>query len=126
MFHVPHNGEIGCGQFGFSKKARTRLLLKTVNHYFSQRSLKFDPVRYRVSPAWTNYHFPRFAFQLARDRRLRVMQYSLTFPDEDLSVGAVVQDEAVVADQQLLAKRALLRHFGRRHRTRRIRHLLGK
>lgn len=52
-----------------------------------------------------------------------VEYYFLTFPHEDLSVGAVVQNEAVVTSQQLLGKRALLRHFGHLHRTCRIRHL---
>lgn len=47
----------------------------------------------------------------------------LTFPDEDLAVGAVVKNEAVVADQQLLGKRALLRNFGHLHGTCGVRHL---
>lgn len=46
-----------------------------------------------------------------------------TFPDKDLPIGAVVQDEAVVPDQQLLPKRTLLTHFGDCHGTRGIRHL---
>lgn len=55
-----------------------------------------------------------------------IVNYVLTFPHEDLPVGAVVQDEAVVTDQQLFAKRALGRHLGGRHGTRRIRHLIGR
>lgn len=31
-----------------------------------------------------------------------------TFPDKDLSVGAIVQNKAVVANQQILPKRALV------------------
>lgn len=50
----------------------------------------------------------------------------LTFPDEDLSVGAVVQDEAVVTNQQLLEKRALIGHFSCCHGTGGIRHLMSE
>lgn len=46
-----------------------------------------------------------------------------TLPDKDLPIGAVVQDEAVVPDQQLLPKRTLLTHLGDRHGTRGIGHL---
>lgn len=46
-----------------------------------------------------------------------------TFPDKDLSIGAVVQDETVVADQQVLPKRAFVRDLGYCHGTSGIRHL---
>lgn len=72
----------------------------------------------------TDYHFPPwFAFQAAEVCWSGVKWCFLTFPDEDLSVGAVVQDEAVVTNQQLLPKRTLLRHFGQRHGTCGVGHL---
>lgn len=46
-----------------------------------------------------------------------------TFPDKDLSIGAVVQNKAVVANQQILPKRALVWDLGYRHGTCGIRHL---
>lgn len=47
----------------------------------------------------------------------------VTFPDKDLSIGAIVQNKAVVANQQILLKRALVCDLGYRHRTCGIRHL---
>lgn len=48
-----------------------------------------------------------------------------TFPNKDFPVGAVVQDEAVVPEQQLLPKRTLSAHFAHRHGTRGVGHLKG-
>lgn len=80
-------------------------------------SSAFAPLPDKCIQSMNESHFnPRLSF-------LFVSNSSLTFPDKDLPVGAVVQDEAVVANQQLLRERALLRHFGHRHRPRGIRHL---
>lgn len=50
----------------------------------------------------------------------------LTFPNKDLAVGSVVQDEAVVTNQQVFGKWTLLRDFGQLHRPCRIRNLQEK
>lgn len=51
---------------------------------------------------------------------------TLTFPDKDLPIGAVVQDEAVVPDQHLFSERTLLTHRSDRHGTRRVGHLTSR
>lgn len=59
--------------------------------------------------------------KLAEWTRLR----SQTFPDKDLSIGAVVQDEAVAGLQGALGERVLFRHHRDGHATAGIRHLRG-
>lgn len=101
-------------------------LTSLLNHYFSQCSLKFNLIRYRISLASNYYHFLSVCISGSRSLQVRGQVLFLTFPDEDLSVGAVVQDEAVITNQQLLSEQALLRHFGHSHGTCRIRHLRSK
>lgn len=50
---------------------------------------------------------------------------SPTFPDEDPSIGAVVQDEAVAGLQGALGERVLFCHHCNGHATAGIRHLQG-
>lgn len=50
---------------------------------------------------------------------------SPTFPDKDLSIAAVVQDEAVAGLQGALGERVLFCHHRDGHATAGIRHLQG-
>lgn len=63
--------------------------------------------------------------KLAELKRNWTRLRSPTFPDKDLSIGAVVQDEAVAGLQGALGERVLFRHHRDGHATVGIRHLAG-